>query len=185
MAATEATQTEVTQAKTTSSPIIFNSSTRTPTKSLTRYTFRIQSAPPLSLQQYMRTSVGVLPGAKKWQPSGKYHPPVFHSYMSPAKKTAEKKVEPVWRIPGPYKDKRPTPLSPETIKIEQKKLPAWNPPGKFQHKPVPYFDPPSLRWSYQELLRSMPELRPERLHSARRSSSVRRSEAVKETTQTS
>ena len=184
MAAPEPIYLEPMPSRSLPSSAALHNSKRPTNKSLTRYTFRVQGTPPLSIQQYMRTSIGVLPGAKKWQPSGKYHPPPFHSYMSPAVKEKKKPPEPVWHVPGPYKDQRPPPLSPETIKKTPEKLPHWNPPGKFVHKPVPYFDPPNLRWSYQELLRSMPELRVERTHSARSTSSARRSKVVQETTQT-
>lgn len=185
MATTEATQTALQPGEEAmSSSTAFRSTKRSTNKSLTRYTFRIQPTPPLSLKQYMRTAVGVPPGGKQWLPSGRYRPPPFNGYMSPAKKPQQKPPEPIWHVPGPYKDQRPPPLSPETRPQEVKKLPVWNPPGKFEHKPMPYFDPPSLRWSLQDLLRSMPELRPERSYSARSTSSLRKSKRVEETTQT-
>jgi hypothetical protein len=158
-------------------------------KNSTDYNFHIQTAPPLSLQQYAR-SIAPIPGAPQWQPSGIYQPPPFHSYLSPAtrkkpgipavqpwiyayrrkysiptytlknyKNIKPKLSEPIWHPPGRYIDKRPTSISPE--KRWQKPIhePVWHPPGKPQYKPVPYFDPPNLRWSLQQLLKSMPDLR--------------------------
>ena len=206
-----------------------------------KYNYRVQSTPPLSIQQFVRSATGNLPGTKRWQPSGKYRPPPFHAYLSPAvretKKLSEPDVkwrppsarrekppvslsperitqtrvqEPVWHPPGRYHEKPPTSLSPETIipkrveepvwhppgRFEEKPPtslsperiiperphePIWHPPGKFEQKPVPYFDPPSLRWSLQELLRSMPELRPQTFHTSRSMSSLRKSETIQET----
>ena len=239
-------------------------------KGTVKYNYRIQSAPPLSLQQVLRSSSGVLPGAKEWRHSGKYQRPTYSLYLSPSvyekkkpvepkwhpagrykekpitslspetieqkrvsepvwhppgrykekpptslspEKIEQKRVsEPVWHPPGPYKEKPPTSLSPE--KIEQKHVsepvwhapgtyrerpptslsperiipkrvsePVWTPAGKFVHKPVPYFDPPSLRWSLQELLRSMPEMRPQTFHmsTSRSTSRLRKSTDLQET----
>ncbi|CAF0719741.1 unnamed protein product [Adineta steineri] len=208
-------------------------------KNTTKYSFRVQSAPPLSLQQYLRSSTGTRPGAANWKHSGKYREPTFRAYLSPAVKekpkpvesrwippspykherppalSPEKKVEerieePIWHPPSPYKDKRPTSLSPEKKVQERIEEPLWHPPGpykdkrptsispekrpqksiaepvwrpagKFEHKPVPYFDPPNLRWSLQELLRSMPEMRPKTFRSSSSMSRLRQSEAVEET----
>jgi hypothetical protein len=205
----------------------------------TKYNFRIQSAPPLSIQQFLRSSTAVLVGAKQWQHSGKYRAPTFNAYLSPAvhekKKTVEpvwhapgryrekaptslspekmipkrvvepvwhapghyrekpptslspervipkRVVEPVWHAPGRYQEKPPTSLSPERIIPKHTPEPVWHPPGKLEHKPVPYFDPPSLRWSLQELLRSMPEMRPKTFHTSRSMSTLRKSEDLQET----
>ncbi|CAF0934142.1 unnamed protein product [Adineta steineri] len=179
-------------------------------KNTTKYSFRVQSAPPLSLQQYLRSSTGTRPGAANWKHSGKYREPTFRAYLSPAVKekpkpverrwippspykherptslSPEKKVEerikePLWHPPGPYKDKRPTSISPEKRPQESIPKPVWRPAGKFEHKPVPYFDPPNLRWSLQELSRSMPEMRPKTFRSSSSMSRLRQSEAVEET----
>lgn len=204
-----------------------------------KYNYRVQSAPPLSIQQFLRSATGVIVGSKQWQPSGKYHQPTFHAYLSPAVRETKKVSEPVWRPssarlrekpptslspertiskriqepvwhpPGRYKEKPPTSLSPERIITPRPQEPIWHPPGryeekpptslspekiitprphepvwrpngKFEHKPVPYFDPPSLRWSLQELLRSMPEMRPKTFHVSRSMSTLRKSESIQE-----
>lgn len=182
-------------------------STRTPRlaqtnlKNSTKYNFRVQSAPPLSLKQFLRSSVGVLPGNKEWQHSGKYREPVFRSYLSPevrvkpkppepvwhppgrfkekpptslepTLKVVERKQEPIWHPPGRYKEKPPTSLDPELRIVKPKKEPVWKPAGKPEKKPVPYFDPPNLRWSLQDLLRSMPEMRPKTFRASTRSTSM-------------
>ena len=145
------------------------------------YNFRLQSAPPLSLRQYLRSATGVLAGCKDWQTSGRYRPPPFRAYLSPAVKVQVKPPEPVWRVTGPYKEQRPTSLSPETRPQKITKLPAWQPPGRVKNEPVPYFDPPNLRWSLQELLRSMPEMQAKTLQSSRSFSSMRKSVDVPKT----
>jgi hypothetical protein len=208
-------------------------------KTTVKYNFRVQSAPPLSLQHFLRASTGVIAGTKQWQHSGKYRQPTFRSYLSPEVRQTKKTVEPVWRPHGKYHEKPPTSLSPEKIvqerpsepvwhppgkyyekpptslspeKIVQERPsepvwhppskyyekpptslspekivpkrspePVWHPPGKFQHTPVPYFDPPSLRWSLQDLLRSMPEMRPKTFHASRSMSTLRKSQDVQDT----
>ncbi|CAF2402317.1 unnamed protein product [Rotaria sp. Silwood2] len=169
-------------------------------KNSTSYKFRVQSAPPLSLQQFAR-SVAIPPGTQSWQPSGVYHPPVFHEYLSPEirtqpekpkvepwiytyrrkhsiptytlknyKETKPKPSEPVWQPPGRYIERRPTSLTPERREQKRNHEPVWRPPGKTQYKPVPYFDPPNLRWSLQELKKSMGYLRTQTLHTSRSTS---------------
>lgn len=179
-------------------------------KNTAKYSFRVSHTPPLSIQHYLRSSSGVPVGAKQWQPSGKHRPPIFRAYLSPAVRQEKKIVEPVWHPPSAYREKRPTSLSPERIipkhitepvwhppgryreksptSLSPEKIipkhtpePVWFPPGKFEHKPVPYFDPPSLRWSLQELLRSMPEMRPKTLHRSRSMSTSRKNENAQET----
>ena len=145
------------------------------------YNFRLQSAPPLSLRQYLRSATGVLPGCKEWQTSGRYRPPPFRAYLSPAAREQLKPREPVWRVPGPYKDQRPTSLSRETRPQKIIKLPAWQPAGRVKNEPVPYFDPPNLRWSLQELLRSTPEMQAKALQSSRSLSTTRKSIDVPKT----
>jgi hypothetical protein len=209
-------------------------------KNSTDYKFRIQSAPPLSLQQYVRSST-ILPGAPPWQSHGIYRRSSLHKYLSPEKRKEPeipevkpwihayrrkysiptyslkhyndlkpKPTEPIWHPPGRYQEKRPTSLSPEkkrqepirepvwhsSVKIQYKRPtslspekkrqepirePVWHSSGKTQHKPVPYFDPPNLRWSLQELLKSMPETRPKALRASRSVSVMRRSQYMKDT----
>ncbi|UJR30945.1 hypothetical protein I4U23_018457 [Adineta vaga] len=175
----------------------------------TKYSFRIQSAPPLSIQQFLRSSSGLPTGDKRWRPSGKYHEPIFNKYLTREVRPREKIAEPVWRPPSPYKDERPTSLSPEKRKVERIKEPTWQPPGpyrdkppssfspekrpqqsitepvwrpagKAEHKPVPYFEP-NLRWSLQELLRSMPEMRPQTFRSSSSMSKTRKSVVIEDT----
>jgi hypothetical protein len=179
-------------------------------KNTVKYNYRVQSAPPLSIQHFLRYSTGVIAGAKQWQHSGKYRQPRFNSYLSPEVRQNKKPVEPVWHPPGKYQEKPPTSLSPEKIvqkrpiepvwhppgkyqekpptslspeKIVQKRPPepVWHPAGKFEHKPVPFFDPPSLRWSLQDLLRSMPEMRPKTFRASRSMSTFRKSQDVQDT----
>lgn len=146
----------------------------TKSKTSTKYSFHIQSAPPLSIQQYLRSTSGVREGAKDWKPSGIYRPPAFHDYVPPIIRERKKPVEPVWHPPGRYQEKPPTSLSPERIVPKYSPEPVWHPPGKTEHKPVPYFDPPNLRWSLRELLQSMPELRPQSSRASSRSLSKTR-----------
>jgi hypothetical protein len=211
----------------------------TSSKKSTQYNFRIQSAPPLSLKQFLRSATGVVVGTKHWQSSGVYRRPIFNAYLSPAVKEKPKIIEPVWRPTSTHKEKRPTSLSPERKvekrieeplwhppgrfihkrptslspekKVEKRieeplwhppgrfidkrptslspekkpqksiKEPVWRPAGKTEHKPVPYFDPPNLRWSLQELLRSMPEMRSKTSRASSSMSNLRRSKVVEDT----
>ncbi|CAF1151148.1 unnamed protein product [Rotaria sp. Silwood1] len=146
-------------------------------KTSTRNNFHIQSIPPLSLQQYLRYASGVIAGGKQWQPSGKYRPPPFRLYLSPETRKQPYRPEPIWHPPGPYRDKRPTSLSPETKKEKTIQEPVWHPPGPKREKPVPYFDAPSLRWSLQDLLRSMPDMRTQTFRTSSSMSRLRKSEA--------
>jgi hypothetical protein len=158
-------------------------------KNSTDYKFPIQIAPPLSLQQYAR-SFATIPGAEQWHPSGIYHPPTYHSYLSRQvrkqpdtpqvkpwiyayrrkysiptyslkhyKDIKPKPSEPIWYPPSPYIAKRPSSLSPE--KRWQKSIhePIWQPNGTMNYKPIPYFDPPNLRWSLQQLLKTVPDFK--------------------------
>lgn len=150
-------------------------------KNTTSQSFCIQKAPPLSIQQYLRCASGVLPGAKEWQPNGKYRPPPLRAFLSPATRDQVKKPEPVWHPPGRYQEKRPTSLSPEKRKENpQKPLVIWNPPGKPEKKPLPYFDAPSLRWSLTDLLRSTPMHRSQSFHASSSMSTSRKSEKMQE-----
>lgn len=172
-------------------------------KTSTKKIVRLQSAPPLSLQQYARTHF-TNPSAPKWQPSGSYHPPPFHEYMPPeVRETPQirdrreqpqvkpwnysyrrknsiisytlkdykdpapkpKPKGPEWRPPSKYEDKRPTSLSPARRSVSFNSMdrrgqtgtppPVWRPPGKTEYKPMPYFDAPNLRWSIQDLKKSV------------------------------
>ncbi|CAF1172902.1 unnamed protein product [Rotaria sordida] len=163
----------------------------------TNYKFRVQSAPPLSLQQFARSAAAPI-GAEKWQPSGAYHEPTFHAYLSPEIRTKPAKPpvqpwiyayrrknsiptytlknykdpkpkpsEPTWHPPGRYVHKPTTSLSPERRKQKPIHEPVWQPPGKTQYEPVPYFDPPNLRWSLRELIKSTPRLQTKTLRTSR------------------
>ena len=229
-----------------------------------QYRFRIQSAPPLSIQQYARLHTRFLPYAQQWEGSGHSRPVPFHSYapiihrertyvprenswtysykrkyviptyslkhykdispppvgpvwvpvsrykakpptslsperrpqpvirepvwqppgryqprepkaLSPEKRPQPVIQEPVWCPPGRYKPKEPKALSPEQRPQLRRQEPVWRPTSKLEHKPVAYFDPPNLRWSLYDLVRSMPDMRPEPLRASRSRTSLRRS----------
>jgi hypothetical protein len=154
-------------------------------KNSTKYSFRIQSAPPLSLQQFLRSATGVIVGTQQWRPSGIYRPPPFRSYVPPTVREKKKPTEPVWHPPSAYREKPPTSLSPEKVKPKHISEPVWHPAGKVKPEHVPYFDPPSLRWSLQELLRSMPEMRPQTFRASRSTSILRKSEEGQSTSRKS
>ena len=147
--------------------------------------FCLQSAPPLSLQQYAR-AFATTSDRKQWRPPGIYRQPVLRAYLSPEirakpevpkvtpwiysyrrkysiptyslkdfKEIKPASPEPIWKPPGCYEAKRPTSLSPEKRWQPRIHEPVWQPPGRIQYRPVPYFDPPSLRWSLQKLVNSM------------------------------
>lgn len=149
-------------------------------KTTNKYNFRIQSAPPLSLQQYVRSTVHP-PGTKKWQTSGKYHPPLFTAYLSPAVRPQPKPENRVWRPPSPYREPRPPAFDPGKRPQPSICEPVWRPAGKTVYEPIPYFDQPNLRWSVQELRRSLSEMTPQR---ARSSSSMSRSRKIEVTEET-
>ncbi|CAF3289942.1 unnamed protein product [Rotaria socialis] len=173
-------------------------------KNSTNSSFRIQSAPPLSLQHHAR-SLATLPGSQIWRPSGAFRQPHFHAYLSPEKRqqpeapsvqpwihtyrrkysiptytlenykqTKPKPVEPVWHHPGKFKERPPTSLSPEKIVKKSVNEPVWRPAGKSVYKPVPYFDPPNLRWSIQDLRKSLGDLSTKTMNTSR-STSVNKS----------
>ncbi|CAF1296676.1 unnamed protein product [Didymodactylos carnosus] len=131
-----------------------------------RYKFRLQSAPPLSLTHFARTSTGLLNIVEdKWKHSGKYRPPKDPEYMSPKTRKPPPPIEvKTWMPAGQFKHIRPTSISPETRsplpnqRLLNQPLPKWMPAGKIIHKPIPYFDPPALRWSLQLLMRSTPDM---------------------------
>lgn len=167
----------------------------------TDYNYRLQTAPALSFQQYAR-SITNLPNTEPWRPSGNYQPPRLHSYLSretrpqpqiPAVhpwiyayrrkysiptytlqnyKDIRPVRESVWHPPGRYIEKQPTSLSPEKIKQRRVHEPVWHPPGKPEYKPIPYFDPPNLRWSLQQLRRSMPDLPTRSIYASRSRSTM-------------
>lgn len=162
-------------------------------KRSTDYNFSIQTAPPLSLQQYAR-SIATIPGIPPWQNPGIFQPPAFHSYLSPEMRRSRpmpavepwiysyrrkysiptytlkhykdkppKVSEPIWHPSGPYVSKRPTSLDPQRKAERIVHEPIWHVPGRPNYKSVPFFDPPALRWSLQELRRTMPDLQPKTL----------------------
>ena len=104
-----------------------------------KHKFRVQSTPPLSIRQFVRSTITVIPGGKPWKPAGIYHVPVVHDDKSP--KSSNNLPEIVIK---PHKTAR----SP------------WYPSGKPHYEPVPHFDAPSLRWSPQQIRESMPEFIP-------------------------
>jgi hypothetical protein len=99
--------------------------------------------------------------------------------LSPEIKPQRSIREPVWHYPGRYLDKRPTSLSPERKWEKPIRESIWHPAGRPQYESVPYFDPPNLRWSLQQLRTSMPDLRTKTLH-ASRSTSVMKSQYMKD-----
>lgn len=109
-----------------------------------------------------------------WHPPGRYKDKRPTS-LSPEKREQLVIREPTWHPPGRYKDERPTSLSPERIKQKPVHETVWHPAGKPQYKPTPYFDPPNLRWSLEQLRRSMPDLRTKSLR-ASRSQSIMKSQ---------
>jgi hypothetical protein len=154
-----------------------------------RRKFRVQSTPPLSLRQFLRSTITVIPGGKKWKPGGTYYAPVVHEDPSPKSSNhlpeivvkPRKNSHPVWYPPGPIKYKRSKSPNQENklqksegvitnsrintnsnlrSKAIRKLMPRWYPSGNPHYKPVPYFDAPSLRWSSQQIKQSMPEFKP-------------------------
>ncbi|CAF1109988.1 unnamed protein product [Rotaria sordida] len=151
-----------------------------------RHKFRVQSAPPLSLRQFLRSTITVIPGGKHWQPAGIYRASVVYEEQPPNHLPEivvkpQKNSRPAWCPPGPTKYKRPK--SPTAANKRQKSkdvtndsqsntnsdlrskatrklVTPWHPSGNPYYKPVPYFDPPSLRWSSQQIKQSMPEFKP-------------------------
>lgn len=106
-----------------------------------KYNFRVQSAPPLSIKQFLRSATGVIAGAKEWRPSGRYREPPFTSYQSPVVREKPKIVEPIWHPPGRFKEKPPTSLSPERIIPKPPPEPIWHPPGRYKEKPPTSLSP--------------------------------------------
>ncbi|CAF1494472.1 unnamed protein product [Adineta ricciae] len=149
-------------------------------KNSTKYKFHIQSAPPLSLQQYIRSTVHP-PNTKRWQTSGKYRPPIFTAYLSPEVRREPKPEIRVWRPPSPYREPRPTAFSPENKPQPSIHEPAWKPAGKTIYEPIPYFDQPNLRWSVQELRRSLSEMTPRTVRSSSSMSRSRKTDITEET----
>ncbi|CAF3467399.1 unnamed protein product [Rotaria socialis] len=135
-------------------------------KNSTKQSLRLQSAPPLSIQHFVRYAYGVSLGEKEWKPPGKYCPPPFRSHFSPQIREQTSQSEPVWHLPGPYQDKRPKSFSPAKKREKTIQEAIWHPPGQTREKPVPHFDPPNLRWSVQEIVRSMPNTRSQSLHTS-------------------
>ncbi|UJR15683.1 hypothetical protein I4U23_002617 [Adineta vaga] len=126
-------------------------------KNCMNYNFHVQQTPPLSLQQYAR-SIAPIPGADPWfyAYKRKYSIPTYSLKQYKDRKPTP--PEPIWYPVSPYRDKRPTSLSPEKRWQQSIHEPIWQPTGPIQHKTIPYFDPPNLRWSLQQLLKSVPNL---------------------------
>jgi hypothetical protein len=140
-----------------------------PLKTSTDYNFPIQTTPPLSLLQYAR-SVAPIPGSPPWFYAyrRKYSIPTYT--LKNYKDRKPKLPEPIWHPPSPYKNKSPTSLSPEKIRQKPIHEPVWQPIGRSQYKPVPYFDPPNLRWSIQELIKSMTNLQAKPIRASKNTS---------------
>jgi hypothetical protein len=153
-------------------------STGNKTKTNAVYPFPVQKAPPMSIQHHLRLTSGVLPGNRQWQPTLRYHPPLFTAYLPTAVRKTPKVVESVWHVPGPYRDERPSSLSPEKRPQQIIKEPVWKPVKKMTYQPVAFFDPPSLRWSLQELRQSFTDTQQVRSRSARSKSAVKEQQQV-------
>jgi hypothetical protein len=149
--------------------------------------FHVQHSPPLSLRQFYRSTITVVPDAKHWKPSGIYHAPVLHEDELPKSKDSvpeirvksRKSSRPPWYPAGCNKYVRPTspndeknPQKSEPITTnsrpdtssnlrfrttKEKKIP-WHPSGNKKCEPIPYFDAPSLRWSLRDVKQVMSEL---------------------------
>ncbi|CAF1137195.1 unnamed protein product [Rotaria sordida] len=151
-----------------------------------RHKFGVQSTPPLSLRQFIRSTITVIPDGKHWKPTGIHHAPVVHEEQLPNHLPEivvkpQKNSRPPWCPSGPIKYKRPKSPTAENKrqksedvtndsqsntnsnlhpKATRKLVKPWNPSGNSYYKPVAYFDPPSLRWSSQQIKQSMPEFKP-------------------------
>ncbi|CAF0868836.1 unnamed protein product [Adineta ricciae] len=126
-------------------------------KNCLNYDFEIQQTPPLSLQQYAR-SIAPIPGADPWVYTykRKYSIPTYS--LKPYKDMKSKPHESIWHPVSPYREKPPTSLSPEKRWQRSVREPIWQPSSTIQYKSVPYFDPPALRWSFEQILKSLPNL---------------------------
>jgi hypothetical protein len=152
-----------------------------------KHNFRVQSTPPLSLRQFLRSTITIIPGAEQWKPAGIYHAPVYHEYRRPKSQDVLPKIlvksrkssRPAWYPPGRLQYVRSTSATDENklhksgrvttdsrtnmdpnlrSKATGKSTPPWHPSGNKYYEPIPYFDAPSLRWSLHEIKQSMPEL---------------------------
>ena len=149
--------------------------------------FRVQSTPPLSLRQFFRSTITVVPGAEQWKPAGIYHVPIVHE--DPTSKSndsqpeirekSRKSSQLPWYPAGCVK--YVPPASPNNVKVKKSErittdsrtdtdsnllskstketVIPWHPSGNKKYKAVPYFDAPSLRWTLQDVKQSMPQLR--------------------------
>jgi hypothetical protein len=93
-----------------------------------------------------------------WSPPSQYKHKQPKSF-SPEMRPRQVIREPIWSPPSHYKHQRPASFSPETKPRQVIREPVWQPNGKVNHKPVTYFDPAHLRWSLQDMSRSMRQLR--------------------------
>ncbi|CAF3868520.1 unnamed protein product, partial [Adineta steineri] len=140
--------------------------------------FCIQSKPPLSLRQFLRSTITSNSDGKHWKPTGMYHGSlVVEEPPSKAPDTLPKIIikgrkdsRPVWSPPGVVKFKRPAsskeenkpPKSEHTLTESEDtrvKVTPWYPSGNPYYEPVTYFDAPSLRWSSQQIKQSIPEFK--------------------------
>ncbi|CAF0738692.1 unnamed protein product [Didymodactylos carnosus] len=199
-----------------------------------KYKFRVQSAPPLSLSQFVRASTGILNVVEDtWKPSGRFRPSKFTGYMPPRSRTPPQLIEVkpwmppgqpkyirpssigserrpktvekelLWMPPGQPKyiqpssigsERRPKPVQKELVWMPSSKKirydpppilrsepnfrpirdpePKWMPAGKPKYKPVPYFDPPALRWSLQLLMSSESDINQNRTRTKFRSKTI-------------
>ena len=153
-----------------------------------RRKFRVQSTPPLSLRQFLRSTITVVPGGNQWKPSGTYHaplvyenPPIQSPYDLPTMiMKPRKNSRPAWYPSGPMKYKRPQSPNKNNneqksrdvennsrsdqksnvqSKVNKKPVTPWRPGGKLYHESVPYFDSPSLRWSPEQVRKFVPEFK--------------------------
>jgi hypothetical protein len=153
-----------------------------------RHKFGVQSTPPLSLRQFLRSTITVIPGGKQWKPAGIHHASLISEDLPPksANHPPQIVIKPCknsrrpWYPPGPIKykpskspseenklhrsegvitDSRTNTNSNIRSKATRKVMPQWYPSGNPYYEPVPYFDAPSLRWSSQQIKQSMPEFK--------------------------
>ncbi|CAF1317398.1 unnamed protein product [Adineta ricciae] len=101
-----------------------------------KHNFSVQSTPPLSIRQYVRSTIRNNHGNGPWKPTGVYHANINIDDRNSSKVLPD--------------------LKPEPRTVVNKGTP-WRPSGHRIFKPVPYFDCPSLRWSMEDVKRSMPE----------------------------
>ncbi|CAF3569401.1 unnamed protein product [Rotaria socialis] len=154
-----------------------------------RRKFRVQHTPPLSLRQFIRSTITNIPDGKQWKPAGICYvrlvhedpPPKAPDSLPEISEKPHKESRPSWRPPGIGRWKRPGSPNEETkekqsedatddsqskatsilrSKQGKKVENPWRPSGHHSHTPVPYFDAPSLRWSTEEIKKSLSKFGP-------------------------